>query len=271
MTFQPVLPLGGYAGWRFLARTADRQKELVNAAPITRRETEHFRSNISKVRSVNDLMSDRTLLKVALGAFGLEGDLPNKAFVRKILESPLSDPRALANRLADKRYLDFARTFGFQEIGGPFTWRPGFANQIVGTYQERSFEVAVGEQNENMRLSLTVERELTDIASRNSTPDALWLTVMGNPPLRKVFETALGLPSSFGALDLDRQLTTFREKSERAFGSGEIAQFANPEKREDLIRLFLIRGQITQSKAVASGSVALSMLQQIPKRPSILG
>ena len=270
MSFQPVLPLGGYAGWRFLSRTAERQKDLVAAAPVTQREVAHFRANISKVKTIDDLMEDRTSLKVALGAFGLDSDLPNKAFIRKVLEGPLSDPKALANRLSDKRYLDFAKTFGFGELAGPYTWRSGFADKMVGTYEERSFEVAVGEQDENMRLALTIERELGGIASRATTSDGLWLTVMGNPPIRKVFETALGLPASFGALDLDRQLTTFREKAERAFGSSEIAQFADPEKREDLIRLFFVRAQVAQSQATASGSVALSMLQQIPRRPSIL-
>lgn len=271
MTFQPILPLGGYAGWRFLSQTSDRQQELVANAPITRRETQEFRAQIGSVKTIDDLMSDRTLLKVALGAFGLEEDLPNKAFVRKILESPLNDPKSLANRLADKRYVEFARTFGFQEIGGPFTWKSGFADRIIGSYNELNFEVAVGEKNENMRLSLATERELTDIASRQSTPDGLWFTVMGNPPLRKVFETALGLPTSFGALDLDRQLSTFREKTERALGNGDITQFQDPAKREDLIRLFLVRSQINQSRSLTSGSVALTMLQSIPKPKSIFG
>lgn len=271
MTFQPVLPLGGYAGWRFLARTAERQQDLVAQAPVTQRETQDFRARIGQVQSVDDLMADRTLLKVALGAFGLESDLPNKAFIRKILESPPGDPKALANRLADKRYLDFSKTFGFQELGGPFTRQSGFADKIVGSYEEKNFEIAVGQKNENMRLALTVERELSDIAGRRSTANGLWFTVMGNPPLRKVFETALGLPTSFGALDLDRQLSTFREKSERAFGNGDIAQFADPTKREELIRLFLVRSQVNQSKSLSNGSVALTMLQSIPKPKSLFG
>lgn len=271
MTFQPVLPLSGYAGWRFLARTAERQQDLVAEAPITQRETREFRARVGDIKTIDDLMSDRTLLKVSLGAFGLEADLPNKAFVRKILESPPNDPRALANRLADKRYLDFAKTFGFQEPGGPFTGRSGFADRIVGSYETRNFEVAVGAQNESMRLALTTERELSDLANRTSTPDGLWFNVMGNPPLRKVFETALGLPASFGALDLDRQLTTFREKTERVLGNGDIAQFASQDKREELIRLFLVRSQVNQSRSLNSGSVALTMLQSIPRPPSLFG
>lgn len=271
MSFQPVLPLGGYAGWRFLARTAERQKDLVADAPITRRETENFRDKISGVKTVDDLMGDRALLKVALGAFGLEADLPNKAFIRKILESPASDPKALANRLADKRYLEFSQTFGFSEPAGPFTGRSGFADKIVGTFETRAFEVAVGEQDESMRLALTADRELSDISSRRGTENSLWFNIMGNPPLRSIFETALGLPKSFGALDIDRQLSTFRDKAERAFGNGEISQFADPSKREELIRLFLVRSQVNQSQAASSGSVALTMLQSIPRARSVLG
>jgi hypothetical protein len=271
MSFEPVLPLGGYAGWRFLSRTADNQRALVAAAPVTQRDTTAFRARIGEVTRAEALVADRALLKVALGAFGLDADLPNRAFIRKVLESAPGDDKSLANRLADKRYLEFARAFGFAEQGGPNTRLPGFADRIVSAYQTRQFEVAVGGKDENLRLALTAERELSDLARRSGSADGLWFTVMGNPPLRKVFETALGLPSSFGALDIDRQLAVFREKSERALGNGEVAQFADQAKREDLVRLFLLRSETAQSAAAVRGSTALSLLQAIPRTRSLLG
>jgi hypothetical protein len=265
MSFQPVLPLGGYAGWRFLARTADRQRALVAEAPGTQRDTTAFRARIGQVTSAEALVADRALLKVALGAFGLESDLGNRAFIRKVLESASNDPKALANRLADKRYLEFAQTFGFAESGGPFNRTRAFAERLIARYETRQFEVAVGEQDEAMRLALTAERELESLASASRSKNALWFSVMGNPPLRKVFETALGLPESFGALDLDRQLEVFREKTDRALGAGEIAQFAAAGRREDLIRLYLLRSELRQSPVAARASTALTLLQAAPR------
>ena len=253
MRFQPILPVSGYAGWRFLSRTAESQRDLVARTPDTRRDT------------AEALVADRALLRVALGAFGLEADIDNRAFIRKVLESPSADPKSLANRLADKRYLEFARAFGFAEPGGPFTRRAGFAAAVISAYQTRQFEIAVGERDESMRLALTAERELAALASRQATPDALWFSVMGNPPLRQVFETALGLPRAFGALDIDRQLAVFREKTDRALGDGEIAQFADRGRREDLIRLFLLRSEMRAAPFATSASGALGLVRSIPR------
>lgn len=271
MSFQPVLPLSGYAGWRFLARTAETQRELVASAPATRRDTAAFRERIGRTLTADALIGDRALLRVALGAFGFEADLNNRAFLRKVLESPSADPKSLANRLADKRYLDFARAFGFAEPGGPFTRRAGFGERIVAAYQTRQFEIAVGQKDEAMRLALTAERELAGLADRRAPADALWFSVMGNPPLRQVFETALGLPRSFGALDIDRQLATFRDKLDRAVGDGEIAQFADPRRREDLVRLFLLRSETQSAPSATAAATALSLVRSIPRARSLPG
>lgn len=265
MSFEPVLPLGGYAGWRFLTRTADRQRELVAGAPATQRDTAAFLARIGKVTSAEALVADRALLKVALGAFGLDADLGNKAFVRKVLESASADPKSLANRLADKRYLEFAQSFGFAEPGGPFNRTRAFAERLVGRYETRAFEVAVGKKDDNLRLALTAARELESLAASGGTANSRWFSVMGNAPLRQVFETALGLPASFGALDIDRQLEVLRDKTGRALGAGEIAQFAAPEAREDLVRLFLLRSEARQSPAASQASTALALLQSMPR------
>ena len=64
-------------------------------------------------------MDNRTLLKVTLGAFGLIDDLDNRAFIRRVLESDLTDSTSLANRLSDKRYQALAVSFNFNNEGGP--------------------------------------------------------------------------------------------------------------------------------------------------------
>ena len=98
MSFVPVLPVGGYGGWAILKRTKAAQLAAFAASPALRREADHARATLASVPSAEALVSDRRLLGVALGAFGLEADIDARAFVRKVLESPTSDPRALANR-----------------------------------------------------------------------------------------------------------------------------------------------------------------------------
>jgi hypothetical protein len=264
MTFQPVIPISGYAGWRFLTRTAATQQENLAKTPAMQRDVDAFRERIGSIATASDLVKDRQLLKVALGAFGLDADLPNKAFVEKVLDSAAGDPKALANRLADKRYRDLSQTFGFGNEGNQLAKRPDIVEKLVRAYETRQFEIAVGDQNEDMRLALTATRELAELSSSSATDRTLWLTVLGQPPLRRVFETALGLPKSFGSIDLDQQVEVFRSKSERAFGSDSIRQFADKDRREELVRSFMVRAEMQSSPASVRGSTALTLLQSIP-------
>lgn len=261
MTFQPIVPFGGAAGWAFLQRTQEAQQEAFDESPVMQRDTEYFVENIGKITSAEELVSDYRLMKVALGAFGLDDDLPNKAFIQKVLEEGTLDPESFSNRMVDKRYFALAEAFGF-DLDPPKTQISDFSDGIIESYQTRQFEIAVGEQNTTMRLALGLERDLTEIIESSNSDDGKWYAVMGNEPLRKVFESAFGLPSSFAAIDIDKQLVTFREKAEAWFGDGEVAQFADPDRLEELNRMFLVRSDIESgTTGMSSGSIALTLLQ----------
>ncbi len=266
MSFQPVIPFGGMAGWAFLQRTRAGQQAVFDKAPEIRRDTDYFAENIGSITTAQELVSDYRLLKVALGAFGLDDDIDNRFFIRKILEEGTIDPDSLANKMSDKRYLEFSKAFGFGDFPTPNTQLSDFADSILDAYKTRQFEVAVGEQDNDLRLAMTLERDLSAILDKNTTDDGRWFSVMGNPPLRKIFETALGLPASFGTLDLDLQLSGFRERARAVFGNSEVSQFSDPEKMEELNRLFLVRSQINAGNgALSSSSIALTLLQNLPR------
>ncbi|MHA6265429.1 DUF1217 domain-containing protein [Aliiroseovarius sp. CAU 1755] len=262
MTFQPVIPYGGAAGWAFLQRTQENQKQAFESSAEIQRDVQYFKEKIGKVETSDDLVSDRRLLSVALGAYGLDDDINNKYFIKKILDDGTLDTDDLANKLSDKRYLQFAKDFGFGDYSIPRTQISDFGDKTVAAYKERQFEIAVGAQNQDMRLAMSLERELSEITRKNASDDTKWFTIMGNPPLRKIFETAFGLPSAFGTLDLDQQLETFRDKSTQYFGAANVSQFAEPEKLDELNRLFLVRSQIAAGNAAMSGgAIALTLLQ----------
>jgi hypothetical protein len=262
VSFQPILPLSGYGGWRFLNRTLETQQAAFQKSPAMQRDTAHFRERIAAIDSAEALVADRRLLRVALGAFGLEEDINNRAFLRKILEGGTTDPESLANRLADKRYFEFSKAFGFGEFEIRRNRLSGFADDMIKAYQSRQFEVAVGRQDESMRLALGLRRDLAALAGRETGERAKWFSVMGNPPLRRVFETAFGLPKAFAGLDLDRQLAILQERTRRAFGGGDVSQFADPVRVEELAQRFLLRADLDRMAPTSgSGSVALQLIQ----------
>jgi Protein of unknown function (DUF1217) len=260
MTYQPVLPLSGYTGWRFLQRTLDTQTKAFTQSAEIKRATEYFKDNIGKVRTADDLMKDRRLLDVALKAFGLDDDINNKAFIRKVLAEGTLKDDAFANRLSDKRYAEFARVFGFGDLGAR-TGLASFPDAIISRFNARQFEKAVGDQSNEMRLALNLGTGIKDVLANSSTSTGQWFGVMGSSPLRTVFETALGFSSSFGQIDLDQQLTAFKARARNVFGTDDLKAFADPALQEKLIRLYMVRSEAAAATGSSPASRALSLLQ----------
>ncbi len=263
MSFQPIIPFGGIAGWSFLQNTRAAQQAAFEAAPVLERDTAYFAEKIGEVTTAADLVADYRLLKVALGAFGLDDDLPNKAFIQKVLEEGSLDSDSFANRMVDKRYLALTEAFAF-DLSPPNTQLSDFAARIVDSYNTRQFEIAVGAQDADMRLSLALERDLGEIVTGGNTANGKWYSILGNEPLLTVFQTALNIPQAAGGLDIDDQVKLMRERATAIFGNGEIDQFADPGRIEELNRLFLVRSQINDlSAGMSSGAIALTLLQAI--------
>lgn len=263
MSFTPALPFTGYAGWTFLKRTAATQQAVLNTQPELKRDEAYFRDRIGSVNSAAELVADRRLLKVALGAFGLEGDINNKAFLRKVLEEGTLKEGTLANKLADKQYQNLSATFGFGDFAIPRSKQSDFADKLLAAYKTRAFEVAVGNQNGDLRLALNAERELSDLGRKTtSSNDAKWFSVLGSPPLRKVFEKALGLPGSLAQLDIDRQLEVMKDKAKAQLGTDQLADLATPGGMEPLLRRFLIRSEAEAYRTQFGASAALSLMSQ---------
>ncbi|WP_298853601.1 DUF1217 domain-containing protein [uncultured Ruegeria sp.] len=261
MTFQPVIPGGGIVGWRFLQRTYEGQFQIYSSSLVNERETKYFLEEIGKVLSAEQLVSDRRLLQVALGAFGLEGDLDNRFFIQKILEDGTQADDALSNRLADKRYREFSDAFGFGPGAVRKTALVSNMEEIAQTNLTARFEIAVGDSDETMRISLFAQRELSDLANSASSADTKWFDLMGLPPLRSMMETALGLPSSFAKLDIDKQLTEFKDRLFQLTGSDDLAQFSNPDSVEKLTDTYLARSQIAQlQNTISPAQTALILL-----------
>ena len=263
--FTPIVPTGGLTGLTLLNRTLDQQTQIFNSAPSLQRDTEYFRQNMSDVQDAEALVSDRRLLRVALGAFGLGDDINNRAFIKAILEQGTDERDALANRLSDNRYKQFADAFAFLGANGSGSLGNDFASQIVDKFQRREFENAVGEQNASLRIALNADRELATLATEPGSENALWFRILGSPPLRKTFEVALGLPGSFAQLDLDRQLNEIKSLAAQRLDIHSPRDLTNKETRDTLIQQFVLRDQINDFAVTSSQSIALTLLQSAPR------
>lgn len=260
--FQPVIPIGGLGGWRFLQETYDSQFEAFTKNAQLQRDTDYFRDNISGIESAEQLVGDRRLLTVALGAFGLQDDINSQFFIRKIFEEGTTSDDALANRFSDPRYKEMSQAFGFGPGEFLKVGEPVFAEAIIERYETIEFEIAAGQQNEAMRFALYAEREMGVLADEEMSNDAKWFTLMSEPPLRQLFEKAFNLPTSFGQIDLDQQLEVFKKRAKKEFGSDDLTIFNDPALVQDLITKYVVRDQISQFNAsFSSNAIALTLLR----------
>ncbi|MBU2956187.1 DUF1217 domain-containing protein [Paracoccus sp. 1_MG-2023] len=256
MTGVISIGVSGIAGWKVVQRSETRQIAAIEADPVVQRSTTYFKDKIGGISEAADLVKDYRLLNTALSAFGLEDDIANKAFIQKVLESDISDSSSLVNRLSDKRYLRMAEAFGF----GGATPAADLGETVGAAFVQREFERRIGEGDENLRLALNARRELEAMVGRDSSDKTLWYEVMGNPPLREVFEGAFGFSDNYAQLDVDRQLEEFMEASERYLGTSSFADLTESGMIDKLIINFMARSQIETGTVQNRYSTALTLL-----------
>jgi hypothetical protein len=133
---------------------------------------------------------------------------------------------------------------------------------VVSRFEAASFEISVGQQNGAVRIALYAQRELSNLAKGEMSVDSKWFTIMGDPPMRELFEKALNLPFSIGQIDIDQQLGVFKDRAQSVFGSDDPSQFSTPEAQQDLITKFMVRDELSNMGGGLSGnSIALSLLR----------
>lgn len=265
MSFSVSLPLTGLAGWKLLTRTEARQNAAFERQSPIQRDEAYFRARIGSITSAEALVNDRRMMRISLEAFGLESDINAKAFIRKVLESPTLSTDSFAAKLVDPRYRELSAAFGFGDFSVPRTVISDFADGIMLRWKERRFEAAVGLANNDFRLAMNARRELASLAAAGSSENTKWLRILGNAPLWQVVRQAMNLPSSYGSLNLDQQLTGLKSRASAVFGDSSVSQFRDGAKLERLIQRFLVTsslsGQVIGGGASPSSS-ALVLLQQ---------
>ncbi|MCM2450952.1 DUF1217 domain-containing protein [Agrobacterium vitis] len=102
-----------YIGYDLVNRDMKASLKRVSQEPELAREQKYYQENIGMVKTVDDFMNDDRLYQYTMKANGLEDMTYAKAFMKKVLESDLSDENSYANKLSDDRYRDFARSFNF--------------------------------------------------------------------------------------------------------------------------------------------------------------
>ena len=259
MTFQPVIPLSGFAGWNFLQSTYDKQLETYSQAPQIQRDMEYFKEKFAQSLPVEDFLSDPRLRRITTTAFGLNGEEWKTGYIRNILEEVQDPESSFLERLNNPQYTSFAKAL--EPANGNINLLSSEIDEIAARYAAESFEIAVGQQDESMRLSLNYQDSISELVTEDSTDQAILFKLLGSVPVRTVLQTALNIPTDINSLDIDRQADYLEERLKSQFGINSIQDLKDPETIEKVVQRYQVLEGINQvSTQLGSASTALVLL-----------
>lgn len=220
--------------------------KLVNSQPQVKANVDYYKANVDKVTSVDDLLKDRRLLTVALGAYGLESQVNSKALLRKLLSEDPTASTSLAQRMADPRYRAFATAFAsLREDGGAAIGKTASIDAVVGAYQQTQYEKAVGRNDTSARQALYFAR----VAPKAT--ESIY-QVLNDTTLGAVVREAYGLPKETAALDAKQQV---RQLEAEGF---DYTKLSDPKYVDTLINRFLASKDASEAPSGADEDVAVN-------------
>jgi hypothetical protein len=221
--------------------------------PVLAQQTAAYLKDVVNVKSIDDFLNDDTVYTYAMKAFGLDAKIGDKDFMRQILEGGITDPNSLANQQTNKNYAAFVQAFDFVDHGADTTTYSVPEQGTVDAYVRQTMEDEQGAQNQGVQLALYFQRKATGITS--------YYDILADKALSQVVRTALGLPDSFAALDIDKQVSIIQSKL-------DIKDFQDPTKLGDFLKRFTALWDVNNPSSSQSTS-PLSVLFSQPTTQSI--
>lgn len=234
--------LSAAAAYRNISRDLTKSLDSIAKAPAVARDTAYYLEHIGKVKSIDDLMSNKRLLNYALKAYGLSDVAYAGALIRKVLEGGVDKTDSLANRLSDQRYRDFVTAFNFVRYGTATTSFDRTQKGTVDLYKRQTLEENTGNLNEGARLALYFKRQAPNVTSS--------LGLLADKALLIVTQTALGLSPLTSNLSIESQ-------QKMISGKLDVADFKDSTKLDKFLNNFLVRYDAANSSSDFS-SLALT-------------
>jgi hypothetical protein len=220
--------------YRTISQNYDRTVELTKSSPMVKRETDYYRETIGNITSVDDFLNDTRVFNYAMKAFGLDDFMYAKGFMRKALEGGIDADDSFANKLTDPRFKEFVTTFNFERYGATTTKFTRTQDGTIDRYVRMQLETNAGQDNDAVRLALNFQRKAPDITTAYG--------ILADRAMLEVVKTALQLPDTFSAYDIDKQAEVIASKL-------DIADFKDPEKLNDFIERFALMWDVSTGAA----------------------
>ncbi len=240
---------GGVSGGNpILALTQAEQNQTKAIAaeaktPAVQRDVGAFRKAVASAKDVKTLLANPALQKVLLTANGLGDQIGSTGLVVKALMSNPSDPKSLASQLSNKAWKSTAATYSFATKGLAVLKDPKVLDTLANAYAEVSWRQSLDATTPGLSDALTFR---TTVGNAKNVDDLL-----GDPVLRRVITTTLGIPQEIANQTLGAQENAITSKV-------DIKQFKNKNFVETFAKRYLVATALNASQSSSSSSAGLA-------------
>jgi len=199
--------------------------KMTAAEPQVSRAIQAFTAGVKSATSVQQLLQNPAVMQVLLTANGLADQTSYTALAQKALTSDLSDTHSLANTLTDTRWKSVAQTYDFTAKGLSVIQDPNVIATVTNAYAEVTWRNSLDAATPGLSNALTFRSEASTITSVDQ--------ILGDPVMRTVVTTALGVPEEIAFQDLTAQETAISTRL-------DLKNFQDPKFVESFIQRYLI-------------------------------
>ena len=227
-----------------LAQAEKNQTKQVAAEakkPEVQRDVAAFRKAVAGAKDVKSLLANPAVQKVLLTANGLGDQIGSTGLVTKALTSKLSDPKSVANVLSNPAWKAAAATYDFANKGLAVLQDPKVLNTVASAYAEISWRKSLDAATPGLSDALTFRETATKVKSA--------IDILGDPVLRRVVTTTLGIPREIAYQSLEAQEKAINSKV-------DVKQFKNKDFVESFAKRYLVAAAST-GQASSAGPAGL--------------
>ncbi len=207
------------------------------AQPTVSQAITAFTQAVKSATSVAQMLANPAVMNVLLTANGMSDQIGYTALATKALTSNLSDTNSLANTLTDTRWKTVATTYNFATNGLKSIQTPAAIASIANAYALATWQTT----QDSVTPGLTKALSFKTSASTITTVDQ----ILGDPTMRAVVTTALGIPQEIAFQSLNAQEDAISTRV-------DIKQFQDPKFVETFIQRYLINNSANAASSSSS-------------------
>jgi hypothetical protein len=220
--------------------------KMTAAQPMVSAAITAFTQAVNSATSMTQLLAYPEFMNVLLTANGMSDQVGYTALATKALTSDVTDQSSLINQLTDTRWKTLAQNYDFSSTGLASFQNPATIASIANLYATNSWETSQDTVTPGLSNALAFKTQASTISSVDQ--------ILGNPTMRAVVTTALGIPEQIAFQDLNAQ--------EQAISTrlGSLSQFQDPAFVSSFVQKYLIANAANASSSPSSSTPDMTTL-----------